>query len=976
MSSTPFEAPTLEALAGLLPAYEFQAFIAQGGMGAVYKARQRSLDRDVAIKILPRELGEDPEFRLSFETEARAMARLNHPNLIGVYDSGDVDGMLYIAMEYVNGKSLYYSAYNLAVDPAQAVTIVKGICDGLAHAHENGVIHRDIKPANILLTPKREPKIGDFGLARPSGSEGPGLVMGTPGYTAPEVIDHPEHADRRSDIYAVGVILYELLTGRRQEPNCPLPSAVGGCDRALDTIWQNATHPNPAFRYSDAGLMSKALDDWATKAAATAPRKLVSAASRVAPKVAAKRAALAVPAAKPAPAARPASGSPPASTDTPVTPVTPVPQVVVGAGSNWSLVRNLVIIAVLLLTIAFTWKTYKRTLAAREDANRLAIEQEAEKKAKAQAEARSLAANPAPTPKPVEPGPATPVVPEPPKEETALEALDRLKQSLASGKRDEMPSGTIRHGESDFLLIPTPMTWQQASSFADAHGGHLPLPAAEEDLTWLSSLVPDTPAEGNNDAALWVGAGRSGRSAFTLVDGSTWKMKAPAGTGLYLAVDDLGLIRVKKAEDRYPFFIQWQRDGSNPAELGSVLKKARESLGLPVPLFPPGTIAYEARHVLIVQRDITAAEAAAFAEMAGGNLMVPSSRDEAGWLGEQLAPLDSTKGLWLGGSREGEEWKWVTGETWAFANWDDGFPNENGDGLVIVPGKGWRDADPAEQSGGFIIEWSNDRDTASAAPAPPRKTVLPGDLTAKSKALLASLDQERQRELATNAKNFNSSLDTWLRRQNSSESTRWGPDVASLKALVVRNRVPAKISPDSGISLSEDMAKFCSDSLTKQQTIDATFNLKATKIRDAYVVRLKEAHDDAKTRGQTDMAGSIAAEMQAAPDLEGWLESFDISVRGPAGSPAGRSTSFVGKWKSKTAPSKFTFDKDGKGIASHGDRGTWKREKNGDDEVVYVIEWASGYIDTLILAEDGGSLSGSNNRNQTVHLVREPVEDE
>ena len=184
MSSQSFEAPTLEALSELLPAYDFTAFIAQGGMGAVYKAKQRALDRDVAVKVLPRELGDDPDFRQSFETEAKAMGRLNHPNLIGVYDFGSIDGMLYIVMEYVNGKSLYHSAYNMAVDPEQAAAIVKGICDGLAHAHENGVIHRDIKTANILLNEKIIPKIGDFGLARPHWAEGPGLIMGTPVYTA------------------------------------------------------------------------------------------------------------------------------------------------------------------------------------------------------------------------------------------------------------------------------------------------------------------------------------------------------------------------------------------------------------------------------------------------------------------------------------------------------------------------------------------------------------------------------------------------------------------------------------------------------------------------------------------------------------------------------------------------------------------------------------------------------------------------
>jgi len=253
MSEDTFEAPSLEVLAGLLPAYEFEAFVAQGGMGAVYKARQRSLDRDVAIKILPRELGEDPEFRESFSTEAKAMARLNHPNLIGVYDYGDVDGMPYIVMEFVNGKSLFHSAYNLQVDPVQAVTIVKGICDGLAHAHENGVIHRDIKPANILLNDKVAPKIGDFGLARPMDAGGSGLVMGTPGYVAPELLRHPEHADRRSDLFALGVVLYELLIGRCPPwTNHPPASTVCGCDVALDRICEKAMHPMAELRYQSA----------------------------------------------------------------------------------------------------------------------------------------------------------------------------------------------------------------------------------------------------------------------------------------------------------------------------------------------------------------------------------------------------------------------------------------------------------------------------------------------------------------------------------------------------------------------------------------------------------------------------------------------------------------------------------------------------------------------------------------------------
>jgi serine/threonine protein kinase len=953
MSSTPFQAPTLEALAGLLPAYEFQAFIAQGGMGAVYKARQRSLDRDVAIKILPRELGEDPEFRKSFETEARAMARLNHPNLVGVYDSGDVDGMLYIAMEYVNGKSLYYSAYNLAVDPIQAVTIVKGICDGLAHAHENGVIHRDIKPANILLTPKREPKIGDFGLARPAGSDEPGLVMGTPGYTAPEILEHPDHADRRSDIYAVGVILYELLTGRKQEPNCPPPSAVKGCDRALDAIWQSATHPNPAFRYADAGLMSKALGDWLAKpSSGPAPRKLVAAA----PKAAGNR-----------PLAVPAAGAPPAGA-----PPAEIPQISMGGG-NWSLVRNLVVIAILLVVIAFTWKTYQRTKADRDESNRATLQMEAEKRAKVEAMARNVIPDSTTAPKKPDTTAPPPVKPEPPKPETSLEALARLQTALAAGKRDEMPVGTIRHGESDFLLIPSPMTWQQAAAFASTHGGHLPLPAAEEDLTWLSSLVPDKPAEGASDTALWVGAGRSGRSAWTLVDGSPWKFKAPAGTGLFLAVDDLGLIRVRKAEDRYPFFIQWQRDGSNPADLAAVLKRTRESLGLPVPLFPPGTLAYEARHVLVLLHQVTAAKAAEFAEMAGGTLMVPASRDEAGWLSEQLAPLKASNGLWLGGSRKDSEWQWVTGESWSFATWEDGFPADNGDSLVAVPAKGWRDADPSETASGFIIEWSNDRDTASANPEEARKTLAPGDLSAKSKQLVAALDEERQQDLATNARNFATTLDAWLRRLTRSENTRWAPEVASLKELVVKNRVPTKIDRGSGIQLSEEMAKACSDALTKQQSIDSTFTLKANKIRDAYLVRLKGAQDDARTRGQKEMAESIADEMDAAAELEDWLEALGLDSAPKAEEEAAgdkpdgfkaNGSDFVGKWKlAGPFPMQWEALPDGNlvGVGLNQGRGTWK--ETGDEVEVTLQDGR-----TIELKKRGNSFVGEDDRGNDIEL--------
>ena len=260
MYPTSFELPEIDSIAALLPAFEFEGLIAQGGMGAVYKARQRSLDRDVAIKILPHELGADPLFRSSFQAEAKAMARLTHPNLIRVYDSGDLDGLLYIVMEYVPGKSLFHSAHGKAIDSRQAVEIVLAACRGLAHAHENGIVHRDIKPGNILLTPKCEPKIGDFGLARCIRTDVDGLAMGTPAYMAPEVLDHPEKGNPQSDVFAIGVVLREMLTGIPAGNDRAAAPVVS--DPMLAAICRKATHADPASRYLDAASLAGQLTRW------------------------------------------------------------------------------------------------------------------------------------------------------------------------------------------------------------------------------------------------------------------------------------------------------------------------------------------------------------------------------------------------------------------------------------------------------------------------------------------------------------------------------------------------------------------------------------------------------------------------------------------------------------------------------------------------------------------------------------------
>jgi serine/threonine protein kinase len=276
-----FEAPSPDALSALMPAFDFEHLIAANEDGAVYKATQKSLDRPVAIKILPREREADPIFRQSFDAAAKAMARLNHPNLIAVYDSGEVEGMGYIVMEFVPGKSLSRSAYGKKIDPAQAVELAIGISKGLAHAHSNGILHRNLTPGNILLNQNAEPKIGDFGVIHATVADGPEASAGTPGYTPPELSRAGVHADARSDQYAAGVILYELLTGSRQRPGSPPPSAVCAVDAGMDRIWQRATNADPAQRYENCDAFAADLQKWlkgspATGAAAPAPARPVS----------------------------------------------------------------------------------------------------------------------------------------------------------------------------------------------------------------------------------------------------------------------------------------------------------------------------------------------------------------------------------------------------------------------------------------------------------------------------------------------------------------------------------------------------------------------------------------------------------------------------------------------------------------------------------------------------------------------------
>lgn len=258
---SPFAAPDIAELNAFFPGYEIEALIATSSTGAVYCAVQKSLERRVALKILPREFGIDVSFREGFKAEAKAMARLKHPNLIGVYDFGEMGGMLYVLMEYVPGQSIQHSAQGRAIDPGEVVRLVSAICGGLAHAHENGIIHKQLRPSNILLDLAAMPKIGDFGIAWPTAHEShreEPIFLSLP-YTAPEVLHAPYTADHRADIYSVGVISHELLTGKLPADDPRPPSEISGCDPRFDAIVAKATNPSAASRYRNAAEMAQEL---------------------------------------------------------------------------------------------------------------------------------------------------------------------------------------------------------------------------------------------------------------------------------------------------------------------------------------------------------------------------------------------------------------------------------------------------------------------------------------------------------------------------------------------------------------------------------------------------------------------------------------------------------------------------------------------------------------------------------------------
>src|SRR6478672_11963097 len=249
--------------------------IARGGMATVYEATDLRLDRTCALKIMHSGLGDDDEFAARFVREAHSAARLSHPHVVGVFDQGDDDGTLFLAMEYIPGHTLRdLIRKESPMSPAKALAVIDPVLSALAAAHAAGMIHRDVKPENVLLADDGRVEVADFGLARAISAETQhtatgGVLIGTVSYLSPELVVDGK-ADARSDVYAAGVLIYEMLTGHKPHQadsaiqvaykhvheDIPAPSAsTPGIPPYVDALVARATSRDPSYRPADARVL-------------------------------------------------------------------------------------------------------------------------------------------------------------------------------------------------------------------------------------------------------------------------------------------------------------------------------------------------------------------------------------------------------------------------------------------------------------------------------------------------------------------------------------------------------------------------------------------------------------------------------------------------------------------------------------------------------------------------------------------------
>lgn len=810
MSDSASQPPDIAALGALLPQIDIEGPLAVDTDPMVYKARQRTLDRDVAVCVWSAARSADPAFRNSIETGAKQLARLNHPNLIAVFDSGEADGWIYQITEYVHGKSLARSSDGKAIEPRTAVALVEALCAGIARAHQHGIVHGALRRDSVLLTPDATPKIGDFGTR-------------DPGQVRP--------AD---DVRALGVILHELLTGQPHADGAPPPSRISGCNPKLDKIVSDALQADHGG-FGDAAAMQTALREFQTGRSSR-----VLAVAKKHPTKAIGHAPV-----RPAPPARKtAAKAPPAG----------------------RLARNLVIIVILLGAIYFVWDQLHIARSSREQRNRATEAQnvEARKKAAEEAERKRRA-------KLRKPAPGGTAVPDAAAiDETPAGSLQRLRFSLADGERSEMPMGSMPKGDSSFFHVDQPMTWSEADRFANDFGAHLAIPGPEVDLVWLAGLVPDNERcwigagrSGRQDWSLCDGSRWTPETKPAGV--GSYATLGPRGRTKALRDGErFGFLIQWRMDGSNPGTLEERLAAAAKAIAAKDLvfppgtQRFGNRLFLPVMREVDWTtarkLAWSAGGHLAVLAE--SGEMFAADEIAGTGVPETSL-----WLGGYR---DGDHWVW----DTGEAWtkaRWADDSAVAAENaalvmipgtgWVPRGRNQTATGFLIE----WS-SDARSKTAG------------TADSGGPASEIA--ELTERARQLLARADGNRTKALEQNSKRYVSELNVWVRNHSSSQRAEWLAHVKSLTDAVRGHRVPVSVPKSSGVLLSPEMADLSAYAARKQEEADAAFATEARKIRDAYVPRLEKAAATAEQSGQRAVASSIRERIRLCGDLAAWTRSL------------------------------------------------------------------------------------------------------
>ena len=405
------------------------------------------------------------------------------------------------------------------------------------------------------------------------------------------------------------------------------------------------------------------------------------------------------------------------------------------------------------------------------------------------------------------------------------------------------------------------------------------MPTSEDDLTFFTSLL-------KNNETIWLGAGRSGREQWVLLDGSPWTFsKTPAGTGNIATVSHLGIVRAAEATRTLPFVIAWHRDGSNPSSLASILQVTRKSLDERAPIYPPGTVLVGTRHYLPVLRPMKHTEALSLARQAGAHIAALSNREESYWVRDNLSKFSAKNGIWIGAEKIGGVWQWSTKEPWTYADWAPDSPEDDDAAtmMVYLPEKGWHNVDKDEEADGVLLEWSKDAD-ASQTPNTNLSAATPdlGGLITKCRDLLVASTKDRNDKQAANLKSFQWDLDVWLRGLKPAEKIQWQETVEVLKTLARKGTVPSAEdigqelqSSDGGAPVMHaGIIKIHTYAFNKQNDINTEFEARNGKIRDSYVLKIKEMGTTAQKSGQMDLVRQMKQYLDDSSELEAWVSSM------------------------------------------------------------------------------------------------------